>query len=49
MQTKYGVYPILQNLNMHMVVLITINVHTKFEISSFICCKDMIETQKFRN
>jgi len=29
--------PILWNFNMHLAVLITIKLHTKFEMSSFIC------------
>ena len=34
---------------MHTVVLIAFNSHTKFEISSFIRCKDMTGAPKFRN
>ena len=39
---------LLRNLNMYMVVLITINLYTKFEMSSFSCSKDMIGAPKFR-
>ena len=34
-------HPIPQNFNMHLVILITMNLLTKFEVSSFIRSKDM--------
>jgi len=40
---------ILRNVNMYVLVLITINLHINFEMSSFIRSKDMTGAPKCRN